>query len=221
MKITTLIVLGALGVLFIGLAYLPRSTRPPVATLVYLLITGFCYLLIEVTFMAKLELFLQDLLISMACILTVFLLASGLGSRLFQRLHGRLPIRLFPFLVAGVVLVSLHVIDFVTHRCMALPLILRLPIVVILAAPTGICLGMFYPYAVAGLVENGRENAVPITYGISTLASVLGATYAMTLMIRFGYDILLYQAAAGYVVLGALIIVYFLVAKHNVLRVGM
>jgi hypothetical protein len=79
---------------------------------------------------------------------------------------------------------------------------------------------MFYPYAVAGLVKRGYEGAVPITYGVSTLSSVIGATYAMTLMLEVGFSALLLQAAAGYAVLGVFVILYSGFARRNVLSLS-
>ena len=219
-RITTLLALIAFTAVFIAIACIPKSSRPPAATLIYLLITGFCYLLIEVTFMAKFELFLQDLLVSMATTLTVFLLASGVGSLLSRKVAGRIGMRVFPFAVALLVFVSIYVLDFVTHHLLAMPLFVRIGIVVVLILPVGVCLGMFYPYAVAGLVRRGCERAVPITYGISTLSSVIGATYAMTMMLQFGFNSLLRQAAVGYVVLGFFVVVYTLFAKRNVLSLA-
>ena len=156
--------------------------------------------------MARLELFLQDPLISMATVLTVFLLASGLGSMLFERLRTRIRMGVLPFAVAAVVLLTLFALNGVTRHLLGLPMPVRLGIAVALIVPASTGLGMFYPYAVAALVHNGKENVVPITYGISTLASVIGATYAMTMMIAFGYNRLLWEAALGYVLLGAFIL---------------
>ncbi|MBI2434769.1 MAG: hypothetical protein HYV26_18085 [Candidatus Hydrogenedentes bacterium] len=216
-RITTLLGLGTFACLFILVACVPKTRRPPAATLVYLLITGFCYLLIEVTYMAKLELFLQDLLISMATTLTVFLLASGTGSLLAARLGPRLNMRRFPFLVAMIVVVSIVLLDFVQRELLFLPLAARILLVVVLVLPTGISLGMFYPFAVSALVKRGYEHAVPITYGISTLSSVIGATYAMTMMIESGFDSLLQQAAAGYLLLGLFVLLYSRFSRSNVL----
>lgn len=215
-RITILLSLVLFSVLFISVACLARSSRPPAATLTYLLITGFCYLLVEIVFMARLELFLQNLLVSMATTLTVFLLASGIGSSLSRVFAGKRSTLMLPFFVALLVAGSVFSLDFVVHHLLALPLFLRIGVVVILILPVGISLGMFYPLAVAGLVKHGFERAVPITYGISTLSSVVGATYAMTMMLEIGYSQLLYQAAIGYTALGVVMFVYSVFARRNV-----
>jgi hypothetical protein len=216
-KITTLIVLCAAAAVFIVLASLSRTRRLPPSILVYLLITGFCYLLVEVAYIAKLELFLQNLLISMACVISIFLLTSGIGSLTYLRVAGRFGMRVFPVIVAAVVYGSIAALEFALHHLLGLPLAAKLIAAGVLIAPAGIALGMFYPYAVHCLVRHERENAVAITYGISTLSSVIGATYAMTFMLRGGFNMLLVQAAAGYALLGLLVTGYALISRKNLL----
>jgi hypothetical protein len=77
---------------------------------------------------------------------------------------------------------------------------------VVVIVPVGVVLGMFYPCAVNALVKAGRETAVPVTYGISTLSSVIGATYAMTMMIDYGFTALIWQAVYVYLATGVLIL---------------
>jgi len=216
-KITTLLVICGLAVLFITLASLSRTRRLPFSILVYLLLTGFCYLLVEVAYIAKLELFLQNPLVSMASVISIFLLTSGIGSLTYARVARRLGMRVFPFAVAGLVAISVYALEYVLHNLLGLPLAVKLIVTAVVVSPVGIALGMFYPYAVNSLVRHGRENAVPITYGISTLSSVIGATYAMTMMIQWGFNQLLIQASAGYVLLGAFTLICSVTSPRRLL----
>jgi hypothetical protein len=56
-----------------------------------------------------------------------------------------------------------------------------------------------------------------VSYGISTLSSVIGATYAMTVMLDLGFSSLLWQAAAGYVGLALFVLLYSAVLKGRYL----
>jgi hypothetical protein len=78
-------------------------------------------------------------------------------------------------------------------------------------------LGMFYPWIVDRLVGTEHSAVVPITYGLSTLSSVIGASFAMTMMIPWGFNDLLYCAAGGYVALGLLIVVHSVVLKRRLI----
>ena len=214
-RLTTLFALLLFSALFITAACLRRSGRPPGAAIGYLLVTGFCYLLVEVTLMARLELLLQDLLTSMATTLTVFLLASAIGSLLSSRLGKWVDMRYYPLLVAALVLATMATVEYSIVHLLGWPLWARILISAALTAPVGVCLGVFYPYLVARLVAKGHEDAVPITYGISTLSSVAGASYAMTIMMATGFDSMLRQAAIGYLALAILVTAYTLVTPRG------
>ncbi len=214
-KLTTLVLLCGTAALFIALANLSRTRRLPPSILIYLLLTGFCYMLVEVAYIAKLELFLQNPLASMASVVSIFLLTSGWGSLTFESVAGRLGMRVFPFLVALLTACSVAVLELMGQHLLGLPMPLKLLVAAAAITPVGVGLGMFYPYAVRCLVRHEHENAVAVTYGISTLSSVIGATYAMTFMLNTGFNALLFQAAAGYFLLGVLVVAYSLLARKN------
>lgn len=198
LKITTLIVVLLITFIILGSLYLTKTKMPPANMMVYLLITGFCYMLVEIAYISKLELFLENPLYSMALLLSIFLLTNGAGSILYNKYKTKLNMNLIPVLVAGIVLVSMFVIDGVISQRLGMPLPLKIFITVLIISPVGVCLGLFYPYVVTWLADNDKPESVPITYGVSTLSSVAGATYTMTMIINFGYNIMLVKAAIGY-----------------------
>ncbi|MCC7075313.1 MAG: hypothetical protein IT383_28630 [Deltaproteobacteria bacterium] len=208
LRLTTLLGLVAVAGAFIVVASWRRERRAPAPALVYLLISGFCYMLVEVALMAKLELFMQDVTVSMASVITVFLLTTGVGSLAHQRLIGRIGMRAFPFVVAAIVLGSIPLLSLLQQQLVGLPLIGRLLAVAVVVFPIGVALGAFYPWLVSRLVATDHAATVPITYGISTLASVIGASFAMTMMIPWGFTRLLVLGASGYALLGAFILVH-------------
>jgi hypothetical protein len=46
---------------------------------------------------------------------------------------------------------------------------------------------MYYPFGVSNLVGSKYADAIPATYAIATLSSVLGSTAAMTFITNFGF----------------------------------
>jgi hypothetical protein len=177
-------------------------------------------MLVEIAVMAKLELFLQKPIVSMATVLSTFLLASGIGSRLCPLIERRLAIAPLALGVALMAVASIFVLDFLNSRLLGLLLPLKLVVSFVVLAPIGMALGMFYPYAVSCLVHQGRAQAVAITYGISTLSSVIGATYAMTVMLDLGFASLLWQAAAGYLLLAGVVQAYTSLFKGRFLALS-
>lgn len=216
-KITTLIILVTISLVFIVLAVSRRSAGLPPSILVYLLITGFCFMLVEIAMIAKLELFLQKPIVSMATVLSTFLLTSGIGSRLFPRIRNHLRVSILAGIVAVLALASIHLFDSLNSNLLGLPILAKVVVAGVVMAPVGISLGLFYPYAVSCLVSNDRSQAVAITYGISTLSSVIGATYAMTMMIDLGFSSLLWQASVGYVALAVFFELYSTVLRGRFL----
>lgn len=208
MRATTLLVLCAVAGISILITASAPGRRLPPSVLLYLLLTGFCFLVVEIVLIAKLELFLQEPLISMACVVSVLLIASGIGSATYERVALRMGVASFSLLAAVVVLIDFKLLSVVITWGMHLPLLLRVILAIVMIVPVGVILGMFYPCAVNALVRSGRESSVPLTYGISTMASVIGAAYAMNMMILIGFTALIWQAVCVYLLLGGLLFIW-------------
>jgi hypothetical protein len=103
--------------------------------------------------------------------------------------------------VAVVVGVCLLCVDAMIAGRLGMPLPVKVLLTALVLAPVGTGLGLFYPFVVSWLSEHGHDKAVPITYGVSTLSSVAGATYAMTMVINLGYTNIVYQSIIGYGIL--------------------
>ncbi len=207
-KITTVVILSGIAVLFIAVAALKRDARAPAPVLLYLLLTGFCFMLCEVAIMAKLELFLTQPLLSMAAVLSLFLLTSGVGSAIYPRLAKLHDTRILAGLAIVAVLFVMFTLDWMVGHLLHLPVALKLVLATVVTAPLGIVLGLFYPHLVSCLVDQKREQTVSISYGLSTLSSVVGSAYALAAMINIGFNALLKQAAIGYAALLVFALIY-------------
>jgi len=208
MKIQTLFVILLIPItIMIALVLFTGKTMPSPTVFTFLVISGFCYMLCQIVFIGKLELFLENPLFSMALLISIFLFTNGFGSTLVDKLSGKINIRLFPFIVAGVVLVSFLLTVVGTKYLLTTFYLVKILYVIVVIAPVGLCLGFFYPYAIQWLNKTEQAYAVPVTYGISTLSSVMGATYAMTMIINLGYSNVLIQAIVGYFVLGVFLLI--------------
>lgn len=219
-KITTVVILSGIALLFIAVAALKRDARAPIPVLLYLLITGFCFMLCEVAIMAKLELFLTQPLLSMAAVLSLFLLTSGLGSSIYPRLTRLHDTRVLAGLAAVAVIIVMLLLDWMVGHLLHLPVALKLVLAALATAPLGTVLGLFYPHMVSCLVDQDRAQTVSISYGLSTLSSVVGSAYALAAMINVGFNALLKQAVMGYAALLVLAVVYQLAGGKWLSRGG-
>ncbi|MCB9756722.1 MAG: hypothetical protein H6713_42940 [Myxococcales bacterium] len=207
-KITTVLVLAIVAAFFIVVASLKRDSRAPLPVLLYLLMTGFCFMLCEVALMAKLELFLAEPLLSMAAVLSLFLLTSGLGSWLYPRVAHLCDTRWLALLAAAIAPLCLLILDALVEHALGLNVTLKLLLSAVAIAPLGMVLGLFFPHIITCLLANNREQTVSISYGISTLSSVVGSAYALTAMINLGFSALIYQATAVYIALCVFAVIY-------------
>lgn len=207
-KITTLLAIGVLLAGILAALYATRVTMPPPGMMLYLVVTGFCYMLVEITYLGKMELFLESPLYSMALLLSIFLLTNAAGATVFHRIGDRLPMRAMPIFVAAIVLSTSWAMTVLIKARIGMPLAAKIPLATLVLAPAGFCLGLFYPYVVTWLARRGNDAAIPVTYGISTLSSVAGATFAMAMIINHGYTNVLALAAVLYGVLTAVLMAF-------------
>ncbi|MEZ4241536.1 MAG: hypothetical protein R3F59_36385 [Myxococcota bacterium] len=178
--------------------------RVPLPWVAYLLVSGVGYMAVEIGLIAKTELFVGNPLYAVALNLALFLVASAVGAALQDRWRDqRAPVRLVAFAVAGIVWGLLG-----ARLCNAwlvgAPMVIKAVALAVAVVPTGIALGAFYPYAVERLVGEGRPGAVPMSYALTTLSSVLGSSLAIAAMIDLGFTRVILVGAALYVVAGAI-----------------
>jgi hypothetical protein len=213
-KIETMLLVGLVLIGILVYLYVRRAPMPPPSMMIYLLFTGFCYMLVEITYIGKLELFLENPLYSMALLLTIFLMANAIGSMAYNKIGRRLPMNVMPLVAGGLVLGMTYLMQMAIDRRLGWSLPVKTLITVVLFGPVGVCLGLFYPHVVTWLTGRELVKTIPITYGVSTLSSVAGATYAMIMIINFGYTDIIYQAVVGYAALAIVMVVHkFAVAR--------
>jgi hypothetical protein len=206
-RIASLLVVSALVVLLLVVAMAGSrggGARPPPLIVAHLLLSGFAYMLCQIPFLGVLELFLGNPLVAMAVLLAVFLLMNGLGSFIFSRIGPRLDARLLCLAMPVVVLLTLLAVRASVGAFLGWPLVAKLCWALMLLAPLALGLGLFYPFAVSWLTSRGREQAVPVTFGLSTLSSVAGGTWALFAAVNFGYSGIVFQAVAVYAALAAI-----------------
>jgi hypothetical protein len=209
MKIFTLIFFVTASLLVI-LAFVVRrrgSRRLPLWLVAYFLGTGICYMAVQIGLMAKLELFMGRPLYAIAIVLASFLLMNGAGSAWIDRRQkaGATPpvwgLALGAALFAGLTLV---VADGVLAHLLALPVLVKAPLAFATVAPLAFVLGCFYPTGVSLALDRGLQPQIPFTFGLATLASVIGSTWAMVEVINVGFRAMVFQAMAGYLVIALL-----------------
>lgn len=180
--------------------------RVPWAWVAYLLASGIGFMCVEIGLIAKTELFVGNPLYAVALNLALFLVSSAVGAGLQDRLRERTgPAHLVGSAVVGIAW-GLLLAKACNTWLIGAPLPIKAVALAITVFPAGAALGSFYPFCVARMVGEGRTAAVPMSYGLATLSSVLGSSFAMTAIIDLGFTRVLVLGGAMYLLAGAIVL---------------
>ncbi len=162
----------------------------------FFLLLGVGFMFIEITLIQKFTLYLGHPVYAFATALAVLLAASGAGSLVSARFRERWWV---PFAAVAAFAVAL---PFLTDRLSAAtlgwPLGLRVSLVVAQLTPLGFFLGMPFPLGIS-LIAARKEPLIPWAWAANGCASVVGPAAAVLLAATAGQNVVLFVAAAGYV----------------------
>jgi hypothetical protein len=153
----------------------------------------------EIFLIQKFVYYLGDPVYANSIVITILLIASGLGSLAAGTSRNRRTL----VMAAGIGIVALAVfyhfgMPAVLGRTLGLPLVLRAGISTLLIAPLGLLLGIPFPSGLADL-SRSREGIVPWAWGVNGALSVSGAVLTRILSTSMGFTTVLAVMAALYV----------------------
>jgi hypothetical protein len=186
------IILGIVLALVVPLNLLPYFGSGEKLRLVpwlYFFLIGMAFMSVEVVLIQKYTAFIGASIYSIATVLLVLLIASGVGSRFSERLGTKTA---FLGIVVWLLLDNL-VLGYLTGALAVLPIVGRVIVTGILIAPLGFFMGMPFPKAalrVGELVDWG--------FAVNGAASVLGATLVLLVAFTYGFTVALFASAALY-----------------------
>ena len=96
------------------------------------------------------------------------------------------------------VFVTPSAVDALNAHAIHLPTVVKVIPALLVVAPLAFVLGTFYPLGVGLAVERGLGPLVPMTFGLATISSVAGSTYAMVAVINAGFTSVIQQAIPVY-----------------------
>jgi len=190
-SVTTLLailasVTGLSAALIIFPAYrYDRSALKAGREMLYFLSIGFGFMFIEIAQMQRMMIFLGHPTYALAVVLSVLLVASGVGSLSTRSLTaGQGAWRLW--LVAGIVLALGIVMPSLLACFRGDADWIRVIVAVFLLAPLGFGMGMAFPIGMQSLAARGMDRLMPWLWGINGAASVVGSVMAVIVSIFVG-----------------------------------
>jgi hypothetical protein len=193
-KMIILAILAVVLVLLIPLNLLPYFKKGPrlrAAPWTYFFLIGAAFMAVEVVLIQQFTLFVGPAAYSIATILLVLLLASGIGSRFSTRVSSAAVF----WGIAVWIVVDIAVFSWVAGALAALPAAVRIALTALAVAPLGFLMGMPFP---KGAVRVGE--LVDWGFAVNGAASVLGATGILLLAFSYGLSAALATGAVLYLV---------------------
>jgi hypothetical protein len=183
---------------------LPREKTVQVFLLYFLLI-GAGYILVEVALIQKFVLFLGHPTYALWVVIFSMLLSSGIGSYFSRKIVGDTDSRLVMVLagVAAVVALLAASVGAVLTSLVGLPIEVKILIAVLMIFPAGFLMGIPFPIGL-GRLEAWHKPALRWAWSLNAASSVLGSVGALVCAIYLG--LMQTLLVGGMLYLGALII---------------
>ncbi|MGD8415051.1 MAG: hypothetical protein PVF33_12510, partial [Candidatus Latescibacterota bacterium] len=155
----------------------------------YFFLIGLAFMAVEVVLIQKYTLFIGASVYSIATVLLVLLVSSGIGSRFSDTIGASVA---FPA-IAVWLLLDVFLLRHLTGTLAFLPQTARVIVTALLIAPVGFFMGMPFP---KGALRVGE--LVDWGFAVNGAASVLGATLAVLVALTYGFSAALLAGAAIY-----------------------
>ncbi len=160
------------------------------AAIVYFMLLGIGFMLVEISLIQKLVLYLGYPVLSLSTLLFAILISGALGSLFTQRWPAEKLAKVVMVAAAGIVvygLASQYLYPTIVDATLAYDIRWRCLITMVMLFPLGFCLGMPFPSGIR-VVGGWGQNLVPWLWGINGLTSVVGSVAAMSLAKLWGFS---------------------------------
>jgi predicted membrane-bound spermidine synthase len=189
--------------IFLPLLFQKKRRRPAggeSGALVFFFGIGLGYIIIELCLIQKFVLFLGVPIYSISMVIFALLSSSGAGSYLTRFFApSGISRRIFRLAVvlASMLLCYRFFLSRLLNTFLHLGFPARLAITMLLIAPLGLVMGMFFPQGIQWM-HRRRPEWIPWVWGLNAYATVIGSVLGVAVALAFGFHAVLYLAAAIY-----------------------
>jgi len=173
-----------------------RTGPHPLRALSYFALLGIGYLFVELAFIQKMVLGLDNPSYAASTVIASILISSGIGSLLSLRVT-QLKNPLVLLILAGVAVAYSLLLPGITAATGHHPLLLRIIVSFVLLMPAGILMGIPFPLGIA-LLHAAAPRLIPWAWAVNGCFSVLAPILAVMLALTAGFRSVLFIGAAMY-----------------------
>ncbi len=169
----------------------------------YFACLGLGYMFVEIPLMQKFVLFLGSPIYSISVVLAGLLFWTGMGSYLLPLVRDiikKWSVGFIRFMIIGVLFLIFSFLNMTLflEGIMAWPLWARILLIIILLAPAGCFLGLFFPTGLKAISKRD-PGLMPWAWGINCGFSVLGSMLAIIIAQFMGFNFVLLAACIVYI----------------------
>jgi hypothetical protein len=179
------------------------AKRNPFFALSYFALLGIAYLFVEIAFIQKMILSLENASYAASTVIASVLISSGIGSVLGGRIRLFRSPRILPFL-AGLVSMYGLLLPGIIEAMGGQTMVVKIVLSFFLILPAGILMGTPFPLGMSALGASA-PRLIPWAWSVNGCFSVLAPILAIMLALSAGYQIVLLSGAAAYLAAFAII----------------
>jgi len=164
----------------------------------YFMALGFGYMFLEIVFIKYFVLYLGHPIYSVATVISVMLISSGIGSYFSSRYK---PSRVNLLKITGIITVLILLYTFVIgvflSGTVGLPIFMKILLTVVIIALPSFFMGMPFPIGLK-IANNDKKSNVPWAWGINGCVSVISTSLAVIIAVEMGFIAVMLFAALAY-----------------------
>ncbi len=172
------------------------AERKPVRALSYFALLGTGYLFIEIAFIQKMILGLENPSYAASTVIASILISSGIGSLLSRRFRALKNPRVL-LILAGLAFVYSLLLPGIIAAMGHHPLVNKIIFSFILLMPAGLLMGIPFPLGIS-ILESVAPGLIPWAWAVNGCFSVLAPVLAIMLALSAGFQFLFLSGAAMY-----------------------
>lgn len=190
----------AIILIILPLFLLKRKMENKAWTLLYFAGIAMGFMFVEIVLIQRFILFLGHAVYSVAAVISVMLLFSGLGSWISSRLKlGLATMRKVLFIIAGVLVLYTFGLALILQAAMGFGLEVKIFLSLLLIGLPAFFMGMPFPLGLRYLSERNQQK-VPWAWGINGCLSVVSTSMATIIAVELGFSVLILSGAIAYLI---------------------
>ena len=166
--------------------------------ILYFSALGIGYMFLEIVFIKYFVLYLGHPIYSVAIVISIMLISSGLGSYYssWLKMHQKSLLKITG-IIAGLILLYSFFIGIFLSTTVGLPNVLKIAISAVIIALPSFFMGMPFPLGLK-FVDRFKKSNVPWAWGINGCVSVISTSLAVIIAVEMGFMTMMLFAALAY-----------------------